>query len=323
MLGARRTALFCFVLLVACNSIVGFDSLTKTRSGETPVEGTGDDDDDVVVAPKVDADTPAPPRCDPKKAFGDPVLVSTLDPTVDTRRAVMTPDELEVFYLRGTSAPYELRHSIRKSNAAAWGEPTTEVLSPGASELGSLAASGLKLYYWQIDDTGGSSGTLATFPFVATRTRLQGAFGPGTKLLSETDRSVVVPDTDDGAYWATYVTLDGGAFEKFVLRGSLVGTRVFDGVIVPGLHTAKAQDEYPVLGKGELTLYFASQRSGSGTVSDIYRATRASRTAPFDLPVLVPELSSASVERPSWVSNDDCVILFDRAKHIFSAQRAL
>jgi Tol biopolymer transport system component len=63
----------------------------------------------------------------------------------------------------------------------------------------------------------------------------------------------------------------------------------------------------PAISSDELTIYFASSRSGN---NDIWRANRASTAQPFDTPTHVDELASPSQDFPSSISPDGCRIYF-------------
>lgn len=325
MVGARRAALFSLGLLLACNSIVGFGDLHKVPSKGDGGRVTDDDDsigDDDDVTPDGSRDAPpSGPRCDPKKPFSPPEVITKLDGAMETKRAVMTRDELEIFYLRGTSAPFEVRHTTRASRTAEWSEPSTEVLSPVASELGSIVLDGLKLYYFNIDTSGS---TIVTYAIAATRPKAgAGGFGPGTKLAG-VDRSVTAAENDDAVYWSMSEIVDG-AGNSLLHRGNLQGSVVVGDSTLTDVHFYPSLDDHPVVASSELILYFASTRPDGAAQgsSDIWRATRASKAVPFTAPVNVTEINSATVDLPSWVSDDDCVILLDRSRHIMMAQRPL
>jgi hypothetical protein len=323
MLAARRTALFSLALLLACNSIVGFGDLEKVKAdgGVATDDDDFTDDDDHPNQPDSSHDAPvSAPRCDPKKPFGPPSVLTELDGSAETKRAIMTRDELEIFYLRGSSAPYELRHATRAKRTDAWGEPATEVLSPSASELGSIVLDGLKLYYWNVDTSGS---TLTTAAVYATRPKTgAGGFSPGTKLAG-VDRAVTGAENDDAIYWAINEVIDG-AGNELVHRGNLQGATVVGDSTLTDVHFFPSLDDHPVVAASDLVLYFASTRADDNLgAGDIWRATRASKAQPFASPVNVKELNSTTVDTPSWVSDDDCVILLDRSRHINIAQRPL
>jgi Tol biopolymer transport system component len=69
------------------------------------------------------------------------------------------------------------------------------------------------------------------------------------------------------------------------------------------------QDSDPALTGDMLEMYFDSDRPGLGT-SDIWRATRSSVDAPWDPPMLVSELDTASFDGAPGITTDGLVMLF-------------
>jgi len=70
------------------------------------------------------------------------------------------------------------------------------------------------------------------------------------------------------------------------------------------------RDEAPVMTDDQLTLYFASIRTGGAGQQDIYVATRASPSSTFSLPVRVEALSSVSVETDLALTPDEAELFF-------------
>ncbi len=69
-------------------------------------------------------------------------------------------------------------------------------------------------------------------------------------------------------------------------------------------------DEAPVMTDDELTLYFASIRSGGLGQQDIYVATRADAVSNFSAPVLVRSLDSDAIETDMALSSDETEMFF-------------
>jgi hypothetical protein len=80
--------------------------------------------------------------------------------------------------------------------------------------------------------------------------------------------------------------------------------------LVTGTNLETANQGDPVISSDELTLYFSSERNGSGT-SEIYEATRASAAQGFDAPVALNlDPTGTHFAVPGWISNDNCVLYF-------------
>lgn len=308
--------------LVACNSLVGFDELTVKKSKVSTSSSGGEDDDDEIGGGKneaglIDPDTGTSggPRCNPTAPFGAPVVVPELDGAMATRTAVMTPDELDIYYLRGANTPFQLRHAKRASRSDKWSEPVSENLSPDATYLMALTVGGTKLYYWR---TGANSSE--TKNYSAPRST---SFGPGAFFFttSTTNRSVFVTQNDDTAYWSDYFQADGGPLDKVIFRGNVNASGVISPSQVSGIHNVNGLDENPVVNGKETVMYFASSRPGGPGGMDIHVSTRESKDKAWLAPRIVSELNSPSPEVPTWASEDDCVILLDRLGHSMVAVR--
>ncbi|MBX3232143.1 MAG: hypothetical protein KIT84_19490 [Labilithrix sp.] len=313
--------------LAACNEIVGFGDLE--RAGADAPEGedagrprdSGDKSIADVLTPDVQTPT-APdggPRCSPTKPFAPPEAIAELDGADQTRSAIMSGDELEIFYLRGLTTPFELRHARRGSATDAWDAPKTEVMTESPVLLGSLTAGALKLYFYQP-----IVGSEPSKVFFATRPRRDEPFGAASRVggIVVNDR-YVVSTADDVAYTSRGTTGDGGVLENELLQATVFANSFGTPKQVPGIHAPGARDSRPVVNDGETILVFASARPGGPGALDLWMATRASRTDRFSPPFRIDELSSPSAEMPSWISGDGCVVLFDRGSQFLIARRPL
>jgi hypothetical protein len=300
-------------ILLACNMIVGFGELEKVKSSSVTDGGDDDDEGRDSRPPKTkDNDEPAPagPRCDPTKPFGEPVLMTEFDGQANTHSAVMTEDELEVVYWKGA----ELRHGRRvaPNDSAKW-QFTTEPMDPQADFSVSIAAGGLKLYYWRLDGTGQRV-------MVATRAALGDVFGLPRFVPAPSNRPVFVVASDDVAY---YAQITDGAVDHTIRKANVTGNGVGLGIEVPNIHLPNSYDNFPITNASETALYFNSTRMTGTTLggTDIWVSRRANKKAEWGVAEHVPELSSPQADVITWVSNDDCEALIDRASHIFRARR--
>jgi hypothetical protein len=302
------------LLLFACNWIIGYDDLEKLSPKKDGGSSSSSGDDDTTG----DDDEAGPQtRCDPTKPFGPPTVLSP-DAQNQTKRALMTPDELELYYLLTTNQPFELRHALRDSRTADWKDPSSESLSPPATDLAAIVLQGKKLYYWDVDTT---ASPLVAQAIAATRPALKSAFSPGAVFpMDNTSPEYTVAENDDVAYYGKYI-IDAGSSEELMYRASVNNNRSFDEEPVPNVHQTGAIDSSPAVNAANTVIYFSSSAKGSGGDAYIWRASRSSSAADWSASSLVTELQAAGLSEPSWVSADDCVLLFDRASHIFLAQR--
>jgi hypothetical protein len=232
---------------------------------------------------------------------------------------VLTPDELEVFFLRYNGTPagsWDLRHARRSADDAPWGAVVTDPMTPGAQGFLSLTAAGKKLYFWT-----------TTQNYRAGRSSTADKFGTPAGYNSPDNPFSFVVASDDAVYFHRIVGVEGGT-ESFIHRATLDFNGHTLGTPVPNIHLADYDDSRPVLNESETVMYFGSNRprgqSATITSSDVWVSRRASKQQEFGPGTYVRELSSD--EEPdyvTWVSNDDCIVMLDRASHIYMAKRPL
>lgn len=305
--------------LVACNALVGFDDLERVPDGDggaTPgMDGAVAGDS---ATPRDDAGGDAiadsGPRCDPDAELREPELASELDGLEQTRGAILSPDEREVFFLRRKDSKWELRHGRRARPTDAW-DPTaiaTVPLDPAPQRSLSLSVGALKLYFWVYDTPDLTSGA----NYVATRASTAASFGAPTRFAN-VESPLFVNAGDDMAYWHEQIAVGEAVIKRAFKGSSSVGT----GELLANVHEPGSSDYDPVLNASETRLYFRAYRDGGLGATDVYRATRATRQAAFSTPEHVRQLSSTQIEGITWASDDDCEVLLDRLGHIWRARR--
>ena len=152
---------------------------------------------------------------------------------------------------------------------------------------------------------------------IASRANTLSSFGMPTSLGAIGVINTTFPEGDpyilpDGkTVWFDVYT---GAGDTEIYRAT-AGAAGFNTIRekVLGVGSAKV-DAYPVVTLDERTLYFASDRADPNALGDydIYAATRAVTTDPFDAPKILKVLNSADPEFPSWLSRDGCVLYLSR-----------
>ncbi len=80
-------------------------------------------------------------------------------------------------------------------------------------------------------------------------------------------------------------------------------------VPITELNTTSAE-EHPHLTPDELTIYYQSNRNGGAGKSDIWRATRPTRTSPFAAPVNLSGINTTGQEADPAISADGLTLLF-------------
>lgn len=304
---------FVLVAAAACT-----DTANLTGGEELPAKDAAAPRDRDSGGTPIDPDGGGPiepgGRCDPLKPFGAPVLVTELDPEASvTKSAVLAPGELEVFYLRYTSQAgvWDLRHARRASKDAAWDAPVTDPLTPGAQGFLSLTAAGKKLYFWTTTEN-----------YRSVRSSTADKFGTPTTYNTpeSTPPWTFIVEADDTAY---YGKLAEGGSERFIMRASFDSFGFASSKAVPNVHVTGSSDNRPILNASETAMYFASNRPGGRGLDDVWVARRATKQDEFGPGIHVRELSTDDPDYVTWASDDDCVVMLDRASHIYVAQRPL
>lgn len=305
--GSRGFIVLLFV--AACASVDGLATEPDLPDGGRPTKDGGRTDGGL---PEDSGPLPPTARCDPNKPFDPPALVAELDAQAKfVKGAVMTPDEREAFYLRYDEAASEwvLRHARRESREGAWTSVADEAVAPTPDGYLSLTAGGLKLYFWTV----GSN-------YEATRANATAAFGTPEKFDVANAPGAFVVDADDTAYFARS---EGDATIVSRIRRASVTSYGFSGTstYVPNVWVDGASDSRPVLNRSETVMYFASNRPGGRGLADVWVARRASKQEELGPGIHVRELSTDEPDAVTWVSDDDCVVLLDRASHVYIARR--
>jgi hypothetical protein len=294
------------VLLAAgCGSVEG-----GTPDAPTAIDAPAAADAPIVVdAPSSpDADMP---RCSKTAAFGTPVLVAELNTSSGDGGARLTPDELSVYFSsnRPGGAGYDdVYLASRLSVDDPFGTPSllVGVNTTGDERDPSPTADGLTLY-----TMGGA------YPdrniYRATRPTVGDTF-TGPSLVADLNtggdeaRPYVLPD-HSAIYFAREPA--GGTHDLYRAAGTGGTFEAPAPVVGTNLNTA-AMESHPVVSNDELTIYFDSGRGGGLGGYDIWMARRVSTVVGFDEPVNLATLNSGADENPSWVSEDECVLYFQR-----------
>jgi hypothetical protein len=232
----------------------------------------------------------------------------------------LSPDELTLYFASDRGGPTtQLFVAKRTSRTEDFAAPTLidEIVSAGGpSQCPSLTADGLTMFF---------EGTANGFQiFKTTRDTLTSQWSMPMVVTAVSNPFPV------GGPW---ITPSGNLFfHAFQTTSSLdlfVAPPGKDDFEAPQpvleLNTS-VDDQRPVLSDNELTMFFASTRTGDGAMgsSDIWVATRGSRAGSFGSATNVHELNTAAFETPGWISPDGCRMYFDRAdsvSQIFVAER--
>lgn len=311
----RRTSLAAGLGLATITiAFGGCADLSGLAGADDPVDGGKTKESGVGKGTEAATDggiVPATARCNPQQPFEPPELVTEFDPTAEyVKDAVLTRDELEVFYLRYQgSGNWDLRHARRAARDAAWGAVTTEGVPPSPDGTLSLTAGDLRLYFWTVESNYRTTRPSRNDPFALPQ-KFDVASAPATFFVA----------ADDTAYFSKSDNDEG--FEK-IIRRATVNSSGYSLTSTPllGIHVAKTNDSHPVLDASETVMYFASNRPGGRGLDDVWVTRRPAKQAAFGPPVHVPELSTDEPDAVTWVAEDECELYLYRASHVYIARR--
>jgi Tol biopolymer transport system component len=188
-----------------------------------------------------------------------------------------------------------------------WGTPTliTELSSASADDDPSFTTDLLELYF---DSTRGGLGQGDVF--VAKRTSTSVQFGTPT-LVTELDNAAddTTPRISPDGLTIVWASDRGTPLNRDLWIATRTSRQAAWGGIakLTELSTG-AGDDSPCISSDRLTIYFVSDRNGS---QDIFKATRTTAAMPFEPPVAVAGLRSATVDESQlWISADELSVYF-------------
>ena len=295
----------------ACNSIIGFNDLQKVDGTDAGSASTATPPTTNTTATATTTATtpPAATLCSNATAWGTPTLLPNVNSTTADRIASLTSDELTIVFQNsqgsGRDATTNIFLATRAAKTGMFAAPTAITTLTGGNQNfePSIASDGLSLYW---DALNGNNNIVL---FRATRTAVTAAFAGPTQLpnVSSTTLDTLSP----------VISADGA--ELFMLRGTPPnGARSIFHALKSGTEFAAptAVAELPngvtgdvdavALTADRLTLYYTSSFAGGLGGYDIWTTTRASTTAAFVAPSLVPTLNSTNRDDVGWVSPDNC-----------------
>ena len=288
-----RFAFAAAVVLAGCADILGIDDGIPRDGGA--VDATFD-------APTPDATPDAPKAaCNLAGPFGKPVALGSLNTSAIEQHPRLSPDELTITFQRTSlTNDYDLYTASRVDAGAPFDTATAiaELDTPANEADMTTSADGLRAFFAS-DRFGGLGGydiwqasrDASTAPF--------GSIAPTANVSSTVSDSMTyyVP----GTLW---FASDRGSGGLDIYRAAEQAGGFASPLLVPEL-ASPAADGFPVVSTDQLRIYFASTRGDAGSWQ-LYTATRAVATAPWNTPTLVTELAPFGNVLPAWISPDGC-----------------
>lgn len=242
-----------------------------------------------------DASDAAVAECDLTKPFSSAVIMPGINqPDSEDEHASLTADELTIVFGTTRLAPAgSVRHvftSTRLARNATFPTPIQlgAVFSANGDTNPSISADGT-LIVW-------NNG--AAKIFMATRMSAAEVFATPVQLSTD---SLVSPNLtgDSSAIYAA--DLGSGQFVRLPKAGATFGAPA----ALAGVTNDAVQEGSP-MSRDDLSLYFATARTGTKMNLNVWVHARANTTAAYAAATEVTSLSSDSNEAPSWLSPDGC-----------------
>jgi OOP family OmpA-OmpF porin len=314
-LQATLAAMLLIAGVPACGIVDTTDTTTDAASSEVDATGPTDAATDAQVA-----------RCNRNTPFGSPVALATINTAASEESPVLTPDELTMYFSStrtGTVGGYDVFVATRDTTEVAFGSvmPVPGLNTAGAQRVPQVTADGLNLYAL----TGGSPDYQIS---VAQRSDPGAAFGPLAVVATINSASNDEPGSVLPDHSALYFDSNRGGNGYDLYRAPRAAAQFSNPLPISGdaLNTPD-HEAAPIVTPDELTLFFASNRSGGIGDFDIYMTTRTSTANGFGAPTNLQVLNSPGLDIPSWVSADGCVLYLTRgpvgAYDIYVATRGL
>jgi hypothetical protein len=290
------------LLVCAC---VG-DSTSQGDAGADSSIPDASTQPDVMNETSSDAPVEAGPACNLAMPFGTPQLVPSINSSSNEQAAVLTPDELAIFFQSdrsGGAGGVDIYYATRASRTASFSNISLSGVSSPVDEVAPVITSdALTLYF----GSPRPDNTPVEFDvYAAVRQTTQADFMGGSKLTAINSGTEDTPDWINAAATTLYFdSLRDGPSHVFQ-------TSIVAGVPQPATAVSSIDDAESgsaVLSQDELTIYWSSSRpdpTNQGSY-DVFTATRAHITDGFGAPQNVASVNSTASDFPAWLSVDAC-----------------
>ena len=307
MLGVMLASTYCASLEGLSGSDAGTDAdaVDASTDESTSVEGGGD--------AAVDAD--AGP-CGARVPFTSIAPINELGDAGDSERPRLSADELTI-YFAVPSTPNRIFYATRPTTSSPFStaEPLAAVNVVYNANDPSVSSGGLTMFL--------TSGQASTRDIYISRR------DSGTAAFTAPALVTALSSSEEDRH--PFLALDERDLWLASSRGAGSNLRIYRAAFDGGDFAAPVQilelasptdDAAPVLSADGLTIYFASQRTGS-QARDVWRASRSVRDGVFSTIENVSELNSASDDLPGWLSPDNCRLYFSTSRGSTSGEHRL
>jgi hypothetical protein len=243
-------------------------------------------------------------------SFGPAMLIAELsDPLASDDDPTLTADLLEIYFDSNRAGSGDIWMSKRPTVSDPWAAPSLVVeLSTADSETTpTLAPNGLTIYIASQRPSGLGGDAI----WKSTRTSRA---DPWTAPVYVTELDSLESDNGaapDAALLQMVLTShrNGGGADLFRTSRASTSDPWDTPTFLTELNTLDSEANAHLSPNG-LVLTFSSNRPGGAGASDLYITSRASLGDPFDPPIAIVELASASSDADPWLSGDGSTMFF-------------
>jgi WD40-like Beta Propeller Repeat len=253
--------------------------------------------------------------CDLSAPFGDGTLVPGIG-GLDSQGApseevdaALSANQLTIYFASNRNGDWDLFSATRTDPGGTFDlvEPLNSFNSNANEGAPTVTTDETTIYFaseeggWQI--------------YSSSRMSSAGSFGTGLPVSDVNTtyadyNPFILPNES-----AIYLASDRAGGPAKIYRAGFAGANFGDPVAVQNINLDTATDSRPVLTPDELIIYFSSTRPDDNAegLEDIWTASRSSSSEPFGPPARVAELSSSTLDEPSWISPDGCTLYYHSA----------
>ena len=227
--------------------------------------------------------------------FGAPMLIMSLNSNMTEATFRLTADELTGVFWSARTGNIDLYLATRKALDRPFTVAPITSVNDVASEFGPALAPDGSVLVFSSNRTGGTGGLdLYESAFVGNE------FAAPTRITS-----LATAGVEDQAYLvgSEMYFMSGRSGIPELYHAARSGPASYGVAVELTELSSGAGENDPVLSPDALRIYWQSKRSNGG---DVYTATRTSTAEPFGSITEVAELTTSSVDAPSFLSTDGC-----------------
>jgi hypothetical protein len=243
--------------------------------------------------------------------WSTPRLVAELASDAVDDNPTLTGDQLEIFFTSrrdGGAGSTDIWYARRTTVLEPFGapEPVVELNTAEFESSPAVSADGLTLWFGSARE--GSLGETDIWKSVRATRDAAWSEPEHVPQLSSEAADIPRPPGYGGRVMPLASRRNGGIYWTYFAERGAVDAEFAEPRLVEELASPDASVVDAFLTEDGLTLWF--NRTPVDGTGDLYRATRASVTAPFEAPDRIDELSTAQEERDPWISSEGRTLYF-------------